>query len=106
STPSGSTPSVASISNELNLFAFFPGLNVGATIDAMETKGLVEVLAEPNLLAASGKKASFLAGGEFPYPVVQGTSSGSAAVTISFKEYGVRLSFIPTYTPRGTIQLQ
>jgi pilus assembly protein CpaC len=72
----------------------------------MEAKGLVQVLSEPNLLAANGKKASFLAGGEYPYPVVQGTSSGSAAVTIMFKEYGIRLSFIPTVTPRGTIHLQ
>jgi pilus assembly protein CpaC len=90
----------------LNLFAFFPGLNAGATIEAMETKGIVEVLAEPNLLAASGKQASFLAGGEYPYPVVQATASGSGAVTISFKEYGVRLSFIPIVTPRGSIRLK
>ena len=106
SAPSSTSSATATISNELNLFAFFPGLNVGATIEAMESKGIVEVLAEPNLLAASGKQASFLAGGEYPYPVVQGTSSGSAAVTISFKEYGVRLSFIPTVTPRGSIRLK
>jgi pilus assembly protein CpaC len=104
--PSSTSSATAAISNELNLFAFFPGLNAGATIEAMETKGVVEVLAEPNLLAASGKKASFLAGGEYPYPVVQGTGSGSAAVSISFKEYGVRLSFIPTVTPRGSIRLK
>ena len=106
SAPSSTSSATATISNELNLFAFFPGLNAGATIEAMETKGVVEVLAEPNLLAASGKKASFLAGGEYPYPVVQGTGSGSAAVSISFKEYGVRLSFIPTVTPRGSIRLK
>jgi len=104
--PTESNGGTASFSNELNLFAFFPGLKMGATIEAMEAKGLVEMLAEPNLLAESGKKASFLAGGEYPYPVVQGTSSGSAAVTISFKEYGVRLSFVPTVTPRGTIHMQ
>ncbi len=104
--PAAGGSATATISNELNLFAFFPGLNVGATIEAMESKGIVEVLAEPNLLAASGKQASFLAGGEYPYPVVQGTGSGSAAVTISFKEYGVRLSFIPTVTPRGSIRLK
>jgi pilus assembly protein CpaC len=106
STGTDTTSATATLSNELNLFAFFPGLNVGATIEAMESKGVVEVLAEPNLLAASGKKASFLAGGEYPYPVVQGTTSGSSAVTIMFKEYGVRLSFIPTVTPRGSIRLQ
>ena len=66
----------------------------------------MQVLAEPNVLATNGKEASFLAGGEFPYPVVQGTAGGSAAVTIEFKEYGIRLNFIPTITPRGTIRLQ
>ncbi len=65
------------------------------------------MLAEPNVLAANGKQASFLAGGEYPYPVVQGVSGGvGGAVTILFKEYGVRLNFIPTITPRGTIRLQ
>ena len=95
------------LSNELNLFAFFPGLNSGATIQALETRGVVEVLAEPNIVAIDGQEASFLAGGEYPYPVVQGSSAGgTGAVTIEFKEYGVRLNFIPTITPRGTIRLQ
>ena len=93
-------------SQEGNIFAFFPGLNVGADIHALETKGVVQVLAEPNLMATNGKEASFLAGGEFPYPVVSGTSGGTAAVSIEFKEYGIRLNFIPTITPRGTIRLQ
>jgi len=98
---------LATFANELSILAFFPGLNSGADIQALETKGVVEVLAQPNLLAANGKEASFLAGGEYPYPVVQGTSSGSGgAVTLMFKEYGVRLNFIPTITPRGTIRLQ
>ena len=66
----------------------------------------MDVLAEPNVLAFNGKEASFLAGGEFPYPVVSGTSGGTAAVSIEFKEYGIRLNFIPTITPRGTIHLQ
>lgn len=103
---SGSVGS-ASLSNEGNLFAYFPGLNFGATITALQTEGVVEVLAEPNLLAMDGRQASFLAGGQYPYPMVQGTSAGGAgAVTIMFKEYGVRLNFIPTITPRGTIRLQ
>jgi pilus assembly protein CpaC len=107
SLPSGSTSAVASISNALNLFFFRPDLNLGATIEALETQGLVQILAEPNVLAEDGKQASFLAGGEYPYPVVQGTASGvGGAVTIMFKEYGVRLNFIPTITPRGTVQLQ
>jgi pilus assembly protein CpaC len=96
----------AAFSNEFNLLAFFPGLGVGADITALETKGIVQMLAEPNLMATNGKEASFLAGGEFPYPVAQGSSGGLSTVTIEFKEYGVRLNFIPTITPRGTIRLQ
>jgi pilus assembly protein CpaC len=66
-----------------------------------------ETLAEPNLLSKNGHEASFLAGGEFPYPVVQGTAGGvGGAVTIQFKEYGIRLNFIPTITPQGSIRLQ
>jgi len=106
SAASGSTPATAVLSNELNLFAFFPGLNLGATIKALEADGLVQVLSEPNVLAQNGKQASFLAGGEYPYPVVQGSSGSSTSVSIQFKEYGVRLNFIPTITPRGTIRLQ
>jgi pilus assembly protein CpaC len=97
----------AQLSQEGNIFAYFPGLNAGATITALQTQGLAEVLAEPNLLAMDGHQASFLAGGQYPYPMVQGTSAGGAgAVTIMFKEYGVRLNFIPTITPRNTIRLQ
>jgi pilus assembly protein CpaC len=97
----------ATISDNLNLFAYIPGLNSGASIKALETNGVVEVLAEPNIVAINGQEASFLAGGEYPYPMVQGTSAGgAAAVTIMFKQYGVRLNFIPTITPRGTIRLQ
>lgn len=96
------------ISSDQNLMVYFPGLSgVGATIKALEQKGVVQVLAEPNVLASDGKEASFLAGGEYPYPVVQGGSGGSgSSVTIEFKQYGVRLNFIPTITPRGTIRLQ
>jgi pilus assembly protein CpaC len=107
SVPSGSTSAAATISNALNLFFFRPDLNLGATIEAMESQGLVQVLAEPNIIAEDGKQASFLAGGEYPYPVVQGvTGGGAGAITIQFKEFGVRLNFIPTITPRGTIRLQ
>jgi pilus assembly protein CpaC len=97
----------ASVSNQGNFFVYFPGLDAGAVITALQTQGLAEVLAEPNLLAMDGKQASFLAGGQYPYPMVQGTSAGGAgAVTIMFKEYGVRLNFIPTITPRNSIRLQ
>ncbi|MGI8770921.1 MAG: type II and III secretion system protein family protein [Acidobacteriaceae bacterium] len=107
SLPSATQPAVATVSNALNLFFFRPDLNLGATIQALENQGVVQILAEPNLLAANGKQASFLAGGEYPYPVVQGiTGGGTGAVTIQFKEFGVRLNFIPTITPRNTIRLQ
>jgi pilus assembly protein CpaC len=97
----------ATTANEGTIMAFFPGLDVGATIQMLQTQGVAQVLAEPNVLAMDGREASFLAGGEYPYPVVQGTSAGGAgAVSIEFKEYGVRLNFIPTITPRGTIRLQ
>jgi pilus assembly protein CpaC len=103
----GNNAVTASVSNLLNLFFFRPDLNIGATIQALQTRGVVEVLAEPNVLAENGKQASFLAGGEFPYPVVQGgNTGGTTAVTIQFQQFGVRLNFIPTVTPRGTIRLQ
>jgi pilus assembly protein CpaC len=92
-------------SDLLNIFLYRPDLNLGATIKALESKGLLEVLAEPNVLAENGKQGSFLAGGEFPYPVAQG-GIGSTTVTIQFREFGIRLNFIPTVTPRGTIHLQ
>jgi pilus assembly protein CpaC len=106
--PSGSTgASVTGGTTPTNISVFYPGLNIGATIQALQSTSGAQVLAEPNLLAANGKQASFLAGGEYPYPVVQGGGAGTAAtVTIMFKEYGVRLNFIPTITPRGTIRLQ
>jgi pilus assembly protein CpaC len=106
SSPAGASPTL-NLSSLMNLFIFRPDLNLGATLQALQTRGLLEVLAEPNVLAINGKQASFLAGGEYPYPVVNGvTGGGTGAVTIQFKEFGVRLNFIPTITPRNTIQLQ
>ncbi len=100
-------PPIATISNALNLALFRQDLGLGATIQALENDGVIQVLSQPNLLAADGKQASFLAGGEYPYPVVQGvTGGGVGAVTIQFQEFGVRLNFIPTITPRNTIHLQ
>ncbi len=101
------TSATLTVSNPLQIFAFYPGINLGATIEALESRGMVESLAEPNILAENGKQASFLAGGEYPFPMVQGAGvGGSGAVTIMFKEYGIKLAFIPTITPRGTIRLQ
>ena len=106
SLPSLGMPAAAALSNGLNILAFFPGQNIGATIQALEVKGVVQVLAEPNILAQNGKEGSFLAGGEYPYPVAQGGGTAGTTITIQFKEYGIRLNFIPTITPRGTILLQ
>jgi pilus assembly protein CpaC len=93
------------LSDALNIFLFRPDLNLGTLIKALEAKNLLQMLAEPNVLAINGKPASFVAGGEFPFPVVQG-GSAAGAVTIQFREYGVRINFLPTVTPRGSIRLQ
>jgi pilus assembly protein CpaC len=94
------------LADALNLFFFRPDLNLGATIQALENKGLVQVLAEPDILAQNGKQASFLAGGEFPFPTVQSAgTNGTPTVSIQFREFGVRLAFTPEMTPRGTIHL-
>jgi pilus assembly protein CpaC len=65
---------------------------------------LLQILSEPTLIAINGKKASFLAGGQFPFPIVQ-PGQGFTAVTISFKEFGVKLDFTPVIMPNGNIHL-
>ena len=95
------------LSDLLNIFLFRPDINLAATIKALQTQNVLQILAEPNLLTASGKEASFLAGGEFPYPVLQGGSvNGAAAITIQFREFGVRLNFTPTLEADGVIHLK
>ena len=89
----------------LNLFLFNSGLNTAAYIRAMKTSGALRALAEPNLIAMNGQTASFLAGGEFPVPIVQG-GSGANAVSVIFKEYGVRLNFKPTIIDEDHIRLE
>jgi pilus assembly protein CpaC len=84
-----------SVSDFLNLFLLSEKYDLGTVIRAMQARGIFQSLAEPNLVSESGKEASFLAGGEFPIPVVQGSQSGNA-VSIQFKEFGVRLNFTPT----------
>jgi pilus assembly protein CpaC len=103
--PAGAPVSVT-IADALNLFLVRPDLNLGATIKALEVKGFLQILAEPNMLTETGKPASFLAGGEFPFPSVSASSGGAPVVSIQFREFGVRLTFVPTITPRGTIHLQ
>src|SRR5215468_5002165 len=93
------------ISDVLNLFLFRPDIHLGAAIRALQQKNLLQILAEPNLIAVNGKEASFLAGGEFPFPIVQ-PGQGFTAVTIQFKEFGVKLKFTPVIMPSGTIHLK
>ncbi len=81
-------------SDFLNLFLFSEKYDIGAMVKALSTKGLFQSLAEPNLVAESGKEASFLAGGEIPIPISQGTG-GNVAISIQYKEFGIRLSFTP-----------
>ncbi len=95
----------ATISNVLNLFLFRPDIHFGAVIQALQAKNLLQILAEPNLIAVNGKEASFLAGGQFPFPIVQ-PGAGFTAVTIAFKDFGVKLDFTPVIMPNGNIHLK
>jgi pilus assembly protein CpaC len=81
-------------SDFLNLFLFDAKHQLGTVIKALQTKGQFQSLAEPNLVAESGKEASFLAGGEFPVPIAQG-SGANLAISVQYKEFGVRLNFTP-----------
>jgi pilus assembly protein CpaC len=100
------TTTTLSASSLLNIFLFRSDLNLGATIQDLQQKNVLQILAEPNLMALSGESAKFLAGGEFPFPVVQGGTAGSAtAVTIQFKPFGVKLDFTGTITG-DTIRLK
>jgi pilus assembly protein CpaC len=92
-------------SDFLNLFLFDAKNNIGGAIKALQNKGLFQSLAEPNLIAENGKEASFLAGGEFPIPIAQG-GSGSVAISVMFKEFGVRLNFTPTVTSDNRVRLK
>jgi pilus assembly protein CpaC len=82
-------------SDFLNFFLFNEKYDLGTMVRALQTRGLFQSLAEPNLVAESGKEASFLAGGEVPVPIAQ-PSGGTVAITIMYKEFGIRLNFTPT----------
>lgn len=96
------------ISNLLNVAIFRPDIDLAVLIQALQQQNVIQILAEPNLLTQSGKDASFLAGGQFPYPVLQnsGGQGGFAGITIQFKDFGIRLNFTPTVMPDGTIHLK
>lgn len=101
------TSTAFSITDLLNIFLFRPDLNLGLTLKDLQERNILQILAEPNLLSMSGQTAHFLAGGEFPYPVVQGNGGGTGvAVTIQFRPYGVRLDFTGTIQPDGSIRIK
>lgn len=100
------SPTSISLQDLLNLFYFNRSLNLGVIIKDLQQKGILQILAEPSLTTISGQSAKFLAGGEFPFPVVQSSGGGTASVTIQFKPYGVRLEFTPFVNPDGTIRLR
>ncbi len=106
-TVGGTGQVTATLSDVLNLFYFNTALNVGATLKDLQNKGVLEILAEPTLVTIHGQPAKFLAGGEFPYPVVQPSGGGGVtSVTIQFRQYGVKLDFTPYVNPDGTIRLK
>jgi len=101
------SPQQFALADLLNIFVFNPEINLGATIKALQQKNILQILSEPNLMALSGQPAHFLAGGEFPYPVVQGGTAGSVpAITIQFRPYGVKLEFVGTIEDNGAIRLK
>ena len=92
--------------NGTTVFGIFQNANFAFTLNALRNNGMLKVLAEPNLVAMSGHPASFLAGGEFPVPVPQVSAGGVApTVTVQFKEFGVRLGFLPAVVDDGVIRL-
>ncbi|MGO9261946.1 MAG: type II and III secretion system protein family protein [Bryobacteraceae bacterium] len=105
----GTNSNSVNFSDLLNLFIFRPDLNIGATIQALQQRNLLQILAEPNLLCLEGKDASFLAGGSFPFPTITTTPTGGSTapvITVQFKPFGVKLDFTPTITAQGEIDLK
>lgn len=94
-----------SVVNPLNFNLFLSRLNIGATLQDLETMQVAQILAEPNIVTLSGQKANFLAGGEFPFPMVQSSATGAPVISIEFKPYGVKLEFTPIVNNDGTVQL-
>jgi len=100
------TGSALTVSDPMNIFLYNNKLNVGLTVQDLEQKQILQVLAEPTLTTLSGLPARFLSGGEFPFPVVQGGTANSTAITIQFRPYGVKVDFTPTVNPDGSIRIK
>ncbi|HET7107411.1 MAG TPA: pilus assembly protein N-terminal domain-containing protein [Candidatus Acidoferrum sp.] len=101
----GANTSTIGLSDLLNIFIFRPDINLGATIRDLQQRSVLQILAEPDLLAANGEPARFLAGGELPYPVVSGVA-GASTVTVQFKPFGVKLEFTGNIESDNTIRLK
>ncbi|HYC96128.1 MAG TPA: type II and III secretion system protein family protein [Sphingomicrobium sp.] len=108
--PNPPTLSLGAIVDSFGIFSrvfHIAGLDIDATFNALERKGLVTTLAEPTLVALSGETASFLAGGEFPVPIAQSaTDGGGSAISVEFKPFGVSLAFTPTVLADGVINME
>jgi pilus assembly protein CpaC len=99
--------SAVAVSNPLNFWLYNFKYNIGATIQDLQTKQVLQILAEPTITTISGQKANFLSGGEFPFPIVQpGGNGGAPVVTIQFRPFGVKLEFTPIVNDDGTIRLK
>ncbi len=108
-TPATSTnAATVSVTDPLNFLLFSSKLNIGASLKDLENKQVLQILAEPTITSLTGQKANFLAGGEFPFPVVQGGSGpgSQTSISISFRPYGVRLEFTPFVNADGSIELK
>lgn len=112
SSTTGAASPILGLSSLTDTFAVFSkqfsigDVDINATVNALETRGLAKTLAQPTLVALSGEKASFLAGGEFPVPVAQSNAgTGTGAITVEFKAFGVSLAFTPTVLGDKTISL-
>jgi len=92
------------VNQVLNIFLFRPDLHLGTVIQALQAQNVLQILAEPNLMAISGQKATFLAGGEFPFPIVQ-PSAGFSSISIIFKPFGVKLDFTGIIQDDNTLRL-
>ncbi len=98
--------SLLEVSSLLSMFYYNKSLGLGAALQALVDKQIVQILAEPNITAVSGEKASFLAGGSFPYPLIEPGIGGANTITVVFRDYGVKVDFTPTVLPDGTIDLK
>ena len=94
------------LSDLLNVFVYNHNIDVGAILKDLQQNQVLQVLAEPNITALSGETAHFLSGGEFPFPVIQGSSGGLTSITIQFRPFGVKLDFTPYVNPDHTIRLK